>query len=632
MIHLTKQQWYILALVLILLFAFISLVLLLYRTTAVPPVPKNPLFRDTTAATSDRIADLLSYMTLEEKVGQMALVEKNSLREKTDISTYGLGGLLSGFGGKPEDNSPVGWKNMVEGFITESKSTRLGIPVLYGIDAVHGHTNVPGATVFPHLIGLGASRDTTLVTRVAAATAAEIRTTGIRASYSPTYDMPEDIRWGRGYETFGDDPILVGTLGAAYIKGLHTNFGTSTPSINILATPKHYIGLGGMQWNTSSNENFKIDQGTTLIDDTRLRTHYLPPFKEAVDAGALSVMVGLNSWGDTKLAASSYLMQTVLKDELGFTGFIVSDWYGVYEIPGTDYEAAVTAINAGVDLVMLPFDYKEFVYNVTRAVRRGDIKEARINDAVTRILRAKFALGLFDETGVAPPDLTIIGAPEHRALAREAVSKSLVLLKNTGQVLPLSKTTQTIRVAGSAADNTGRQSGAWTIEWQGVDGNNVPGATSILTGIRAAAGPNTTVEFDLNANFLTSSPKADIGIAVVGEVPYAEGWGDNAEPALSEEDLETIAKLRQTSEKVVVVLITGRPLIITDELPNWDAVVVAWLPGSEGAGVADNLFGTTPFTATLPLPWPTSISQLPIKDEKTSDGTPVLFPRGFGLR
>ncbi len=594
-----------------------------------PTLQDNPLYKNSEVSFELRVTDLLSHMSLEEKIGQMALVEKNSLDEHGDIRTYGLGGMLSGFGGKPEDNTASGWRNMIEAFVGESRLSRLGIPIIYGVDAIHGHSNVLGATVFPHFIGLGASGDATLVENVAQATAEELLATGVRWSYSPTYDMPEDIRWGRVYETFSDDPVLVSKLGSAYIRGLQKNISKSSSTIAILATPKHYIGAGGILWNTSSNEHFKIDQGLTPIDEEKLYRHYLPPFEKAIETGAMSVMVGLNSWGDTKLAASSYLIQTVLKEELGFKGFVVSDWYGVYEIPGGDYTAAVTAINAGVDMVMLPFDYKEFTRNVRRAVRIGDIQESRIDDAVERILTAKFQLGLFDTP--TQVDTIELGSPAHRALARDVVAKSLVLLKNEGGLLPIKKNASTIRVAGSSADNIGRQAGAWTVEWQGVDGNWLPGGTSILQGIKENAPRGTTVEFDMNAQFPSGTPKADIGIAIVGETPYAEGWGDNANPSLSEEDIATIERLKEMSNTVIVVLVTGRPLIITNEIQDWDATVVAWLPGSEGAGVGDVLFGNKPFTGKLPLPWPRAIEQLPIVAGKTQDKSSLLFPRYFGL-
>jgi len=601
----------------------------LYRMNAkLPALPENPSFKNPTISTEERITDLLSYMSLEEKIGQMALVEKNSIRSTSDISKYGLGALLSGFGGSPEENTISGWKKMVDTFVAESKRSRLEIPMLYGVDAIHGHSNVPGLTVFPHSIGLGATGDEELVRQVAEATRAQLALTNINWSYSPTYDMPQDIRWGRVYETFSDDPELVSRLGSAYIKGLQNSEynGAQTPAV--LATPKHYLGAGSMLWDTSSNENFRIDQGVTPVNEQRLREIYLPPFEQAIEEGAMSIMAGLNSWGDTKLAAEPYLIQRVLKEELGFQGFVVSDWYGVYEISDDDYTSAVTAINAGVDMVMLPFEYKKFVRNIKRAVRSGDIAPQRIDDAVRRILRAKFTIGLFDE--YYSSDAQTIDFEADRLLARQAVAQSAVLLKNKN-VLPISQSEKTIFVAGSAADNVGMQAGAWTVEWQGVDGNWLPGGTSILSGIQSAVGANTNVVYNQNAEFDAEKP-ADIGIAIVGEKPYAEGWGDNPNPTLSPEDLIVIERLKSTSQKVIVVLVTGRPLLITDEINQWDGLVVVWLPGTQGGGVADVLFGKEKFTGSLPLPWPATLQQMPIAtDGKTADGSPVLFERYFGL-
>jgi len=599
-------------------------------TEVMPVVPDNPLYLDSAAQRADRVNNLLSYMTLEEKIGQMALVEKNSVLKLSDVSTLGLGALLSGFGGKPEDNSVVGWSKMVGDFMAESTQSRLHIPILYGVDAIHGHSNVPGFTVFPHFIGLGATGDSELVKRIAQATQEQLVETGVNWSYSPTYDMPQDIRWGRVYETFSDDPQLVGRLGSAYITGLQGQGTEQNENIKVLATPKHFVGAGSMTWNTSSNADFRIDQGMTSADKQRLKEVYLPPYQQAIEAGALSVMVGLNSWGETKIAANPYLINTILKGELGFSGFVVSDWYGVYEISDNDYQSTVTAINAGVDMVMLPFDYKQFVGNLKRAVKNGDVTEQRVNDAVTRILRAKFALGLFDSPIV--PDKKPIDAKSPASLARTAVAQSAVLLKNESSLLPIKATTKTILVAGSAADNIGRQAGAWTVEWQGIEGNWLPGATSILQGIRSVAGANTNIRYSISAQFGLLEQPADVGIAVVGEKPYAEGWGDNSNPTLSPEDVETIEQLKLVSKKVVVILVTGRPLLITDEVESWDALVVVWLPGSEGAGVADVLFGKETFTGTLPLPWPANISQVPIKtDGTTRDGSKVLYERYFGL-
>ena len=623
-------------LVIVLILVFILAIVLIFIKLSLDEKNSPPKFSnrylDTSLSIDERIDDLLSQMTLEEKIGQMTLVEKNSILELSDVSSFGIGGILSGAGAKPESNTLKGWQVMTESFVDQSQNSRLGIPVLYGVDAIHGHGNLPGATIFPHFIGLGASFDEELVERVARATAAELRAAGIRWSYSPTLDIVEDIRWGRTYETFSNDPVLVGRLGAAYVRGLQNAQSKDTKNVSVLATLKHFVGAGGMQWKTSSNDDFIIDQGVTPIDETKLRETYLPPFQSAIDDGALSVMAGLNSWGDTKLAAEKYLLTDVLKKDLGFKGFIVSDWYGVYEIDGPDFYNAVTAINAGVDMVMLPFDYKSFVQNVSRAVALKLIPESRIDDAVSRILYAKFKLGLFDNKEKETAHYSV-GSESHLELAREAVAKSAVLLKNEDEVLPISPTVRRIHVAGSAADDIGKQVGAWTVEWQGIEGNWLPGATSIFTGMNEVKNANTKIEFSEDGLFANDELMADVGIAVVGEAPYAEGWGDRDQLSLSESDLATIDNLRKNSKKVVVVLVTGRPLIITDELSDWDALVVTWLPGSEGAGVADVLFGKEPFTGTLPLSWPRSIEQLPITaTEQTNDGTSLLFQRYFGLK
>ncbi|MCB9814406.1 glycoside hydrolase family 3 protein [Candidatus Nomurabacteria bacterium] len=570
-------------------------------------------------------------MTLEEKIGQMTLVEKDSIKKLSDISDYHLGALLSGSGSKPEENTVTGWKQMIDTYQAEATQSRLGIPLLYGSDAIHGHAHVPEATIFPHLIGLGASGDSELVKKIASATAVEMMATGVNWNFAPNLDMPQDIRWGRVYETFSDDPTLVTKLGAAYVQGLQTAANNTDEQLQVLATPKHFVGLGGMSWDTSLNKNFKIDQGVTDANEALLNEVYLPPFAAAIDAGALNIMVGLNTWGDDRMVRQKHLLTDVLKKQLGFKGFIVSDWYGVHEGTHNTFWATTVAINSGVDMVMLPFDYETFTRQVKWANRLGLISDARIDDAVSRILYAKFSLGLFDQAG-STETLTTIPNQAHRALAREAVAQSLVLLKNENSILPLKTNVRKIRVAGSAANNIGKQSGAWTIEWQGVDGNWLPNSTSILAGIKEIANKNTQIEFEEQALFSTDSDQADVGIAIVGESPYAEGWGDNAKPSLSDEDLTTIKNLKQTSRSVVVILVTGRPLIITDEIKDWDAVVVAWLPGSEGAGVADVLFGTKPFTGSLPLPWPSNINQLPITiNGESSNDSNVLFSRYFKL-
>ena len=599
------------------------------RSNMVTP-PSNALYLDENQPIEMRVADLLSYMTLEEKIGQMALVEKNSIKEENDIASYHLGALLSGAGSKPIKNTPEGWKEMINGYQATAKQSRLGIPLLYGVDAIHGHAHVPTATVFPHAIGLGATNNPKLVKSVAQATAEELFATGVNWSFSPNLDQPRDIRWGRVYEAFSDDPNLVRALGVAYLEGLQIN-PAADDEIFILATPKHYLGLGGMGWNTSLNKNFKVDQGVTLEDEVLLRSHYLPPFAAAVDAGALSVMVGLNTWGDKRMVLQKELLTDILKEELGFKGFLVSDWYGIHEGRKNTFWASVQAINAGIDMAMLPFDYRAFVRHLKWANWLGLVSDERIDDAVGRILYAKFALGLFDDNrNIIPP--TSIPNTAHKMLAREAVAQSLVLLKNESSLLPLSPDTPYILIAGSAAHNIGRQMGAWSVEWQGIDGNQSVVGTSVLEGIIDHVSSKTKVEYDLLGNFTLAGKKAPVGIAVVGEKPYAEGWGDAEYPTLSEEDLLAVKNLQAHAEKVVVVIISGRPLLIANEIDSFDVLVAAWLPGSEGVGVADGLFGNTPFTGALPIPWPHHSEQLPIQsDDTTADNTSVLFPRQFGL-
>lgn len=592
------------------------------------PPPFDAIYKQSNQLIEKRVSDLLSRMTLEEKIGQMALVDKNSLKNVEDISLYNLGGVLSGAGAKPAINSPKGWQDMVDSMKNQSMKSRLGIPILYGVDAIHGHANVLGATVFPHAIGLGATADRELVEDVAIATAQELKATGVNWSYSPSLDAPKDIRWGRVYEAFSDDSSLNSLLGSAYISGTQR----SSAGSNVLATAKHYLATGSMVWGESNHKKFKIDQGKTSPDEQNLINQYLPPYKSAVDANVASVMVGLNQWGDQRIIDSKSLVTDKLKNELGFKGFVVSDWYGVYEYSNVSkYQANINTINAGLDMAMLPYDYKTFIKDVSKAVKKGKISQSRVDDAVERILYQKFKAGLFN-TAPSTTGLEKVGSVEHHQLARKAVSESAVLLKNKNDLLPLVKNTGHILVAGSGADNVGRQCGAWTVEWQGIDGNWTPGGTSILQGIRDVTGGNSLVDYEKNGNFGTFTKKADVGIAIISEKPYAEGWGDNPNPTISKEDLQTIERLKASSNKIIVVILSGRPLLISDQIQSWDSLIAGWLPGSEGAGLADVLFGDKPFTGKLPLLWPSSINQVPTNsDGTTHDKTKPLFQRGFGL-
>ena len=590
------------------------------------PVPEDAAYKRADLPVEERAADLLANMTLAEKIGQMTLVEKNSISPK-DIAGRAIGGLLSGGGGYPETNTPEGWAEMVDGFQELALGSRLGVPLIYGVDAVHGHNNVNGAVIFPHNIGLGAADDAELMERIGRVTAAEMIGTGIYWNYAPVVAVPQDIRWGRTYEGLSENTELVSTLATAYLRGLQGNDLAAPDSV--LATPKHYVGDGGTAWGSSTASGYEIDQGVTEVDEATLRAVHLPPYVAAIEAGAKSIMVSYSSWGGLKMHAQKYLITDVLKGELGFSGFVVSDWQAIDKISGDYYADVVAAINAGIDMNMVPYDYNRFIDTLTQAVEAGDVPMERIDDAVGRILTVKYEMGLFDHPMSDETLLGQVGSDEHRAVAREAVAKSLVLLKNDNSSLPLSKDTPRIYVAGVGADDVGIQCGGWTIEWQGNTGDITPG-TTILEAIRSSVSPGTVVDYDRNGWF---DGKADACVAVVGEDPYAEGQGDSADLALPVKDKRMLSRLPERCEKIVVVLISGRPLIVTEYLDGWDALVAAWLPGTEGQGVADVLFGDQPFTGKLSYTWPRSIDQIPFDFANLpADGCEApLFPYGYGL-
>lgn len=602
---------------------------------AAAPSPGEPSlpYLDPTLPVKERVEDLLGRMTLAEKVGQMTQVEKNSIAPK-DITGLFIGSLLSGGGGYPTPNTPEKWAEMVNDFQERALETRLGIPLIYGVDAVHGHNNVKSAVIFPHNIGLGAARDPDLMERIGRATAEDVSATSIHWSFGPAVSVPQDIRWGRTYEGYSENTDVVSELAVAFVRGLQGN-DLSGPG-TILATVKHFVGDGGTTWGTSSM--YQIDRGVTDVDEATLRAIHLPPYQAAIQAGARSVMASFSSWGGIKMHAQEYLITDVLKGELGFKGFVVSDWQGIDEISSNYYEAMVTAINAGIDMNMVPYDYDRFIETLTKAVNQGDVLMERIDDAVRRILTVKFELGLFERPIADESLLAGVGSVEHRALAREAVSRSLVLLKNENDVLPIARDTQTLFVAGLAADDIGIQCGGWTIEWQGQPGNITEG-TTILEAIKDTVSGDTTVQYNRFGKFdrITDSNGnavvADVGIAVVGEYPYAEGVGDQADLALSQGDISVIEKLRERSEKLVVILISGRPMIITPQIHMADALVAAWLPGTEGQGVTDALFGNQPFTGKLSYTWPRTMDQIPFDFANLPTEGPgaPLFPFGYGL-
>lgn len=607
---------------------------------AAPPVsPGQPSsqYMDPEAAIQDRVEDLLVRMTLAEKIGQMTLVEKNSIKDK-DITDKFIGGLLSGGGGYPSRNTPEGWSEMVNGFQEYALRTRLGIPLIYGVDAVHGHGNLRGATIFPHNIGLGATRDPDLVERIGQTTAVEMAATGIYWNFAPVVAVPQDIRWGRTYEGYSENTELVSKLGAAYIKGLQ-NVGSS-PNLSapttVLATAKHFVGDGGTAWGSSDTfimQQFMLDQGVTDVDEATLRAVHLSPYVAAIDTGAMSIMVSFSSWGGMKMHAQKYLLTDVLKGELDFKGFLVADWQGIDQIPGDYYSDIVTSINAGLDMIMVPYDYDAFINGLTEAVNNGDVPLERIDDAVRRILTVKFQLGLFERPFADESLLPLVRSDEHRELAREAVRKSLVLLKNDNNTLPLAKDTPLIFVAGQGANDIGIQSGGWTIEWQGKSGDITPG-TTILEAIRNTVSENTIVLYNRWGEFdRVTDEVADVGIVVMGEMPYAEGVGDDEDLTLSEGDIAVIERVREGSKKVVVILISGRPMIVTEHLDQWDVFIAAWLPGTEGQGVADVLFGDYPFTGKLPYTWPRAMDQIPFDFDHMEPTGPEapLFPFGYGL-
>jgi beta-glucosidase len=617
-------------------------------------------------AVERRVEDLVGRMTLEEKIGQMTQAERGAVAgDPGVIAEWGLGSVLSGGGSTPTPNTPAAWVEMVNEFQSEALSTRLGIPIIYGIDAVHGHANVHGATVFPHNIGLGATRDPALLRRIGEATAEEVRATGIPWNFGPCVCVARDERWGRTYESFSEDPTLVSRM-ETIIDGLQGHGRSPIASDRVLATAKHYAGDGNTEFDeaiAAANEGrpwweqrYTIDQGVMIASREEFEELALAPYLPAIRRhGVGAVMPSFSSvdWtedgiGDPlKMHAHRELITDVLKGRLHFRGFVISDWEGIHQIPDPDnpgfggltpYKVR-TGVNAGIDMFMEPFSARQFQELLLAEVNAGRVSEERIDDAVRRILRAKYLLGLFEEPFASMDNLDQVGSPEHRAIAREAVAKSQVLLKNSGDALPLSKDAN-IYVAGRNADNIGNQAGGWTIQWQGASGDIIPG-TTILEGIREVA-PQATVTFSEDASAPTTG--ADVGVVVVGETPYAEGYGDIGGPecgfctpeqleekslSLLPGDQEVVDEVCSAIETCVVLIVSGRPQVVTDQLDDMDALVASWLPGSEGAGVADVLFGERPFTGRLPMSWPRTEDQVPI-NVGDADYDP-LFPYGWGL-
>ena len=589
------------------------------------------------AKVESKVAELLADMTLEQKVAQVIQPEIRSITIE-DMRKYGFGSYLNGGGAYPNDNkhaTPQDWVDLAEAMYQASIDDSIdgsSIPTMWGTDAVHGHNNVIGATLFPHNIGLGAARNPALIKQIAQATAKEVLATGIDWIFAPTVAVAQDDRWGRTYESYSEAPGLVRDYSEAIVSGLQ---GTPTPfsDDNVIATVKHFVGDGG----TIKGD----DQGDNISDEQTLIDIHAQGYVGGLTAGAQTVMASFNSWHGSKIHGDKYLLTTVLKERMGFDGLVVGDWNGHGQIKGCTNADCPQAMNAGLDIYMVPnSDWKPLYYNVIEQVKSGVIPLARLDDAVTRILRVKVRSGLFERPSPAQRvhsgKQSLIGAPEHRAIARQAVRESLVLLKNNDNLLPLAAN-QHILLAGDAADNIGKQSGGWTITWQGTGNENTdfPGATSIYQGIKnkvTAAGGTVTLSQD--GSF---QEKPDVAIVVFGEEPYAEGNGDidNLEyQRQSKQDLALLQSLQAQGIPVVSVFISGRPLWVNPELNASTAFVAAWLPGSEGQGLADVLIRKADsnidydFTGKLSFSWPRTPTQITNKQDPSER---PLFAFGYGM-
>ncbi len=575
-------------------------------------------YMDPSESVEARVTDLLSRMTLDEKIGQMVQADLCCVSNRADIAKYGFGSMLSGGDSKPTGpNTPENWLQTVNDLKSWALKTRLKIPLIYGIDAVHGHNDVVGTTLFPHHIGMGATHDPALAEEAERITASEVAGTGIRWVFAPCIAVVQDERWGRTYESYGQDPALVSEMAAASVKGFQ---GDELSPHSVLACAKHFIGDGGTQNG--------IDQGNAVCDEATLRRLYLPPYEAAIRAGVGSIMVSYSSWNGLKMHANKYLLTDVLKGELGFKGFLVSDWAAIDEI-SPDYKYDVeTSINAGLDMIMIPYgpghpnNYVEFINDLKDLVAERKVSPARIDDAVSRILRIKFQMGLFENDGTDPSLTAQIGSTEHRQIARECVRESLVLLKNKRHALPLAKDLKHITVVGEAANDLGVQCGGWTVSWQGS--GQVTRGTTILQAVRDIVSPQTQVRFSPDGRNLAG---ADAVIAVVGEPPYAEGLGDRTNLDLSAGDSALIARAKASGAPVITILLSGRPLILGRALGSSDAFIAAWLPGTEGEGIADVLFGDAKPTGKLPREWPKNDRQFAAN---AMHGRP-LFRDGYGL-
>ena len=596
---------------------------------------------------AQRVEALLARMTLAQKIGQMVQTERMAITPE-EVRRWHIGSVLSGGGSCPGENSLRDWVDMNDAYWAASTlggQGYTGIPILYGIDAVHGNNNVSGATIFPHNIGLGAAHDADLLQRVARITAKEILAAGVEWTFAPTLAVARNPQWGRTYESYSQDPAIVCAYADAFVRGLQGDFGSDS----VIACIKHWVGDGG----TSHG----IDQGDTCIPEDELERVHIAPYRQAIAAGALTVMVSFNSWMGEKCHGHKYLVTYLLKTRLQFNGLVISDWDGIDYLSEHYVDAVAGGVNAGIDMFMVSEHWQPFISHLTHHVTLGKVSMGRIDDAVRRILGVKFSYGLFEKPRPSARKWSndaSFGSPKHREVAREAVRKSLVLLKNASGILPLNKKLK-ILVAGKNAHNKGHQCGGFTIAWQGTSGNdNVIGGTSIWEGIARVA-PAAVLSADGSGE--EADPHLhDVAIVVIGERPYAEGMGDIRtgddvivkagsqingllkvlEPYgntmvladLHPEDLQAINRIVSRGIPVVTVLISGRPLVTNLELEASSAFVAAWLPGSEGQGVSDVLFGDDNFSGRLSFSWPggTGGPAHPGNDEYEP-----LFAHGFGL-
>lgn len=587
-------------------------------------------------ATEQFITDLMAKMTLEEKVGQMIQADISSIKPE-DLRTYPLGSILAGGSSPPlngEDRSPPQpWIDTARAFRAvsfEDKPGKVTIPIVFGIDAVHGHSNVVGATVFPHNIGLGATRDADLIRRIGVATAIETVAAGADWAFGPTLTVPQDDRWGRTYEGYSESPEVVRDFAGAMVRGLQGEPGATRLVLNgsVAASAKHWLADGGTRDG--------IDQGDAPIDEDELIRIHAAGYPPAIEAGVMTVMVSYSSWQGVKNHANKSLITDVLKGQLGFEGFVISDWNGHSQVPGCSDESCPAAINAGIDMLMAPNAWKGLYENTLEQAKSGEIPAERIDDAVRRILRVKARLGLFEpERPFEGRD--VFAKAEHRAIAREAVRKSLVLLKNNGKVLPI-KGNARVLVAGSGADDIGQACGGWTLSWQGTGNTNAdfPNGESIYAGIRdALQSMGGRAELNVEGQFKT---QPDVAVVVFGEQPYAEMQGDIKTlefQAGDKTDLALLKRLQAQNIPVVAVFLSGRPLWVNPELNAADAFVAAWLPGTEGGGVADVIVGDREgkprhdFVGKLSFSWPKLASQTQLNVGR--EPYDPLFAFGYGL-